>query len=223
MGIAQLGNYTFRIDPNQIHYAYTVDYVTIDTLGGQVIQVLGATTGDITIRGSFGQDHTGKRESWQLAESFHATIRKMMDDQSVPQKKPTDPIHQPIHFTYHDGVHNWDMKVLIKGISDLDGDGAIEHSNGKFSYGYTLTLFLVEDSSLLLTRIATDKFISRVANGVGWKRNKFNGSASLSEAIDFIQNKSTDGTFQGYLSALLEGADANSGTGTNTGRNQPAQ
>jgi hypothetical protein len=205
MGIAQLGNYTFRLDPNQIHYAYQIDYTTIDTLGGQVVQVLGSTIGDITIAGQFGQDHKNKRESWQMAESFHATIRAMMDQQVVPPKKPSDPIHQPIRFTYHDGVHNWDMKVLIKGISDLNGTGSIEHSNGKYSYGYTLTLFLVEDSSLLLSKINTDKFIARVANGVGWKRNKFNGSQSLQQAIDFIQKHSDDGTFQGYLAALLEG------------------
>jgi hypothetical protein len=211
MGTAQLGNLSFRLNPNQIHYAYQVDYVTIDTLGGQVVQVLGATTGDITISGMFGQDRSNGLQSWQIAEAFHASIRSMMDRQTVPPKKPGDPIHQPINFTFHDGDINWDMKVLIKGIEDLEGTGAIEHSNGKFSYGYKLTLFLVEDTSLLLSRIATDKFISRIANGVGWKRSKFNGSMSLSDAISFIQKNSTNGSFQGYLSALTSGT-AQSGT-----------
>jgi hypothetical protein len=205
MGIAQLGNLSFRIDPSQIHYAYQVDYTTIDTLGGQVVQILGSTLGDMTIAGLFGQDHRNRRESWQMAETFHANIRAMMDAQTVPPKKLGDPVHQPIRFTYHDGVHNWNLKVLIKGISDLGGSGSIEHSNGKFSYGYTLTLFIVEDSSLLLTRVSTDKFISRIASGVGWKRNKFNGNQTLQQAIDFIQAHSSDGTFQGYLAALLEG------------------
>ena len=206
MGTAQLGNFTFRLDPSQIHYAYQVDYVTIDTLGGQVVQVLGATTGDITISGMFGQDHKNKHESWQMAEAFHATIRGMMDAQVVPPKKFGDPIHKPIRFSFHNGDVHWDMSVLIKGVEDLSGTGAIEHSNGKFSYGYKLTLFLVEDSSLLLSRIATDKFISRIANGVGWKRSKFNGSMTLADAISFIQKNSTDGSFQGYLSALTSGA-----------------
>jgi hypothetical protein len=205
MGTAQLGNFTFRLEPSQIHYAYQVDYTTIDTLGGQVVQVLGATTGDITISGMFGQDHKNKRESWQMAESFHATIRAMMDAQTVPSKRPGDPIHQPIQFSYNSGDINWSMKVLIKAVNDLTGTGSIEHSNGKYSYGYRLTLFLVEDSSLLLSRIASDKFISRVANGVGWKRSKFNGSMDLASAIDFIQKNSTDGSFQGYLSALTAG------------------
>jgi hypothetical protein len=206
MGTAQLGNLTFRIDPSQIQYAYQVDYQSIDTLGGQVIQVLGATTGDITIAGTFGQDHANNHLSWQLAETFHTAIRAMMDAQTLPSNAtPGAPIHQPIRFTFADGVHNWDMKVLIKGINDLTGTGAIQHTNGTYSYGYTLTLFLVEDSSLLLSRIATDQYISRMASGVGWTMNDFSGNLDGQKAIDYIQKYSTDGTVDGYLAALLSG------------------
>jgi len=206
MATARLGNYSFRIDPSQVQYSYQIDFATIDTIGGTVVQVLGATTGDITISGTFGQDHAGKRSSWEIAESFHANIKRMMDAQVVPQQQSAGgPVHQPINFTYNSGNVNWNMKVLIKSISDLDGTGAITHSNGKFSYGYTLTLFLVEDSSLILKKVATDAFISRVASGVGWKANQFSGTGDISDAIAFIQAHSTDGTYQGYLANLLQG------------------
>lgn len=206
MGNARLGNYSFRIDPSQIHYAYQIDYSTIDTLGGQVVQVLGATTGDITISGFFGQDHENGIASWELAETFHAQIKRMMDAQVVPQQKtPGAPTHKPIDFIYNSGDINWNMKVLIKGISDIDQSGAaISHSNGKFSYGYTLTLFLVEDASLTLKKIATDAFISRVASGVGWKPNAYSGTNTVAQANQFIQQHSTDGTFQGYIAGLIQ-------------------
>jgi hypothetical protein len=207
MGTAKLGNYVFRLNPDQVSYAYQIDYATIDTIGGQVIQVLGATVGDITVSGSFGEQRgRTHRESWELAESFHTAMKRMMDAQTLPRMGSGSGItHQPIRFTFMDGVHNWDWKVLIKGIADGTDDGSIDHHTGKFSYHYTLTLFMVEDSTLTLKKVATDSFISRIASGLGWKgTTKFNGVQDLSAAIAFIQKNSPDGTFLGYLANLAE-------------------
>lgn len=225
MGIANLNGIQFRLDPDAIQYEYSIDYSLIDTLGGRVIQVLGATIGDITVSGHFGQDHKNDRLSWQLAESFGTQIRALMDQQVVPPKDArSGGIHQPLRFTYMDGTHNWDMKVLIKSYAEMDGAGSIEHRSGKFSYGYNLTLFLVEDSSLSLARIESDKFISRISKGLGWKQwtkgfagGDFNGSNTLDEAIQYIQANSTDGSYDGYVAALLTGqtgapSDGSSGT-----------
>lgn len=209
MPFAQLGNLKFRIDPSSVSYDYSIDYSVIDTLGGQVIQVLGSTIGDLVIRGDFGQKRSHKvtgpsAQSWELAESFHASIRQMMDAQTLPHQGG-GPSHQPVRFTYFDGTHDWDFKVLIKGIEDMGGTGSIEHKTGKFSYSYQLTLFIVEDRSLKLKKITTDQFISRISNGLGWKRSGFNGSGWLDDAINFITNHSSDGTFDSYLTNLLEG------------------
>lgn len=229
MGIANLNGVQFRIDPDAIAYQYSVDYSVIDTLGGRVIQVLGATIGDITIAGHFGQDHPNQRVSWQLAESFGTQIRALMDQQVLPPKHArTGGIHQPLRFTYHDGVHNWDMKVLIKSYAESDGAGSIEHRSGKFSYGYKLTLFLVEDSTLNLSRVQSDQFIARISKGLGWKEwvkgfagGDFNGSDTLDAAIKFIQDNSTDGSYQGYIAALLTGQTSDSTTGSSTGTTGP--
>jgi hypothetical protein len=79
------------------------------------------------------------------------------------------------------------MQVLIKSIKDRDGSGAVEHSSGKFAYGYTLTLFLVKDGSTKLAGVTTDSVISRMAAGLGWSDNKFNGAQNLQAALDFIR------------------------------------
>lgn len=222
MGIANLNGVQFRIDPDAISYDYSIDYSVIDTLGGRVIQVLGATIGDITVQGHFGQDHKNKRESWQLAESFGVQIRSLMDQQVVPPKHgQSGSVHQPLRFTFLDGTHNWDMKVLIKAYEEADGNGSIEHRTGKFSYGYKLTLFLVEDSSFTLSRVQSDAFISRISKGLGWKEwtqgfagGDFNGSNNLAEAISFIQSHSIDGTYDGYVAALLTGQTGPSSSGS---------
>ena len=214
MGIANLGGIQFRLDPNSITYDYSIDYSVIDTLGGRVIQVLGSTIGDITITGEFGQDHKNKQLSWQLAESFGAQIRALMDQQVVPPKQAaTGGVHAPIRFTYLDGTHNWDMQVLIKAYQDASGNGSIEHTTAKMSYGYQLTLFLVQDASMALSRVQADKFIARISRGIGWKENSykgasgtFSGAGSIASAISFIQANSADGTFDGYLAAIASGA-----------------
>jgi hypothetical protein len=207
MSHAQLGNLAFRLDPTQIHYAWTVDYTVIDTLGGQVIQVLGTTLGDLTISGLFGQN--GTQQSWQLAESFNQSIRDMMDAQSLPaQTKTISPVvHQPIRFTFQDGVHNWDFKVMIKGIQDTTGTGSVSHATGKSSYGYTLTLFIVQDSSLNLAHIAQDQFVTRFAAGLGWKKTgvagvgDYSGVASFDQALKFIQDNG--GSVDNYLASFV--------------------
>lgn len=221
MGIANLNGVQFRIDPDSISYDYSIDYAVIDTLGGRVIQVLGATIGDITIQGHFGQDHKNNRLSWQLAETFGVQIRQLMDQQVVPPKQgQKGGVHQPLRFTYLDGVHNWDMKVMIKGYQDLSGDASIEHTSGKFSYGYSLTLFLVEDKTLSLSRVQSDKFIARISKGLGWKETtfgnngSFNGSDTLDKAIQYIQDNSIDGTFQGYVASLLTGGGVTQASGS---------
>jgi hypothetical protein len=212
-GLATLGNMTFRLNPDQVSYSYEIDYSTIDTIGGQVHQILGATTGDLTVSGSFGQDRNGDRSSWRMAEQFQVRIRQMMDQQTLFKqgKGNGQPTHNPIRFTFFDGTHNWDFKVLIKSIADTDGGGSVQHSTGKFAYKYTLTLFIVEESSLDLKKITTDKFIARLSAGMGWKRNKFNGSNTIADAIDFIQKNG--GTFDDYYLGLLEGTGTGSGQG----------
>ncbi len=204
-GHAKLGNYVFRLDPDQINYEYSIDYSVINTLGGQVIQVLGTTLGDMTITGSFGQDHSkgNPKESWEMANSFHVAIKKMIDGQLV--KPGENGSHQPIRFTYQDGTHNWNFLVLIKGISDPDAPGsAIEYTNGKMNYRWQLTLFIVQDSSRALKNLAEDKFIARVSNGLGWKANRYNGRMTTAAALQWITDNSPDGTVAGLLAAQLK-------------------
>jgi hypothetical protein len=232
MAFAQLGPLKWRVDPTEVSWNYQIDANRIETLGGQVVQILGATLGDVTVSGYFGQDRAHRQDSWQLAVAFHKRIQQIMDAQTLPPKKitvgrksininaeknveriydpkgpPPPPVaHQPLLFSYMDGVHNWQFKVLVKGIDDLDGNGSLHHTTGKFSYGYRLTLFVVEAQTDVIKKVATDSYIARISQGLGWKKTKYNGPVTAAEATAFIQ--SHGGSVTAFLTGVMTGGAA---------------
>lgn len=204
MGYANLGGLTFRIDPSQVSWAYKANVAVTPTVGGRVVQVHGVTLGDMTIRGLFGQDRKGGRESWQLAEEFATSVQKLVDKQSsrptMAQLTGTDPtpMHPTIRFVYNDAnsitrrglpVHDWDFSVYVKSLRDLGGQSTVEHSTGKFSHGYTLTLFLVQDNTGKLAEVAQNSFIDRLSKGLGWKRGPYNGLMTANDLASYLQGK----------------------------------
>lgn len=213
MAFCQLGDLRWRVDPVNVNWSYQIDTARIETLGGQVVQILGATLSDMTISGDLGMDHYGRKESWQLANAFHRKIQAMMDAQvSLPFTKGPGTwvnaeqtyVHQPYQLTYHDGVHDWSFKVMIKGIEDGDGSGtSITYTNGKFNHRYNLTLFIVQAESDIVKTIASDAFISRIAKGVGWSKSNFHGSISAEAAAGFISNNG--GSVTGFLAKVIGG------------------
>lgn len=233
MAFAQLADLRWRIDPDAISWNYQIDAARIETIGGQVVQILGATLGDVTITGRFGQDHPNKQESWQLATAFHKKIQQLIDNQNIPEVKiplgpsatsgdkqaqqlaqPSAtkpylpylaPAHKPLPFSFLDGTHNWQFRVLIKGIADLDDQAStIVHTTGKFSYGYQLTLFVVEAQTDVIQRVASDYFISRISAGLGWKQTSFNGPMTAKQVTDFVD--SHGGSVTAYYTGLIGGS-----------------
>jgi hypothetical protein len=218
----QLGDLRWRVNPTNISWNYQLDTAVIETLGGQVVQILGATLGDLTISGDFGQkwiSATGKgssADSWELANAFHTKIKGMMDAQSsIPFIKGSGAgrtvkaeqafVHKPYAFTYSDDLHTWNFKVLIKAIADADGDGSsISYSNGKYNQRYQLTLFIVQADSDVVKTIASDAFIARIAKGIGWRKSGgFHGSVTAQQAQDIIL--ANGGTISQMLAQTLGG------------------
>lgn len=204
MGSASLGGITFRIDPSQVSWSYDVNVAVTPTVGGRVVQVHGVTMGDMTIRGLFGQDRKNRKESWELAEQFVTNISRLVDRQSV---RPTmaqltgvdsTPMHPTLRFLYNDEnsrtrrglpIHDWDFNVYIKSLKDLSGQSTVEHKTGKFSYGYTLTLFIVQDNTGKLAEVAQNAFIDRLSKGLGWKRGPYNGLMTADDLASYLQSK----------------------------------
>ena len=65
-----------------------------------MIQIIGSYLDDLTVTGSFGQDHsTPQGESWRQAEAFLSMIQQIMDAQSVDANLQQE-MHPPAIFTY---------------------------------------------------------------------------------------------------------------------------
>lgn len=202
---AQLGDYEFRIAPSQVYFTYDVDTAVINTIGGRVVQAYGATLGDVTIQGTVGEDRAAGLEGWELAEAFQRAIGQIVIAQSTPpstgQLSGSDgtPMHQPVRFFYGDDQHTWDLMVYVKGLKDIKSDYTIAHETGKFFYGYTLTLFIVEDNTGTLKAGIIDEFIDRLADGVGWSQSIYNGYLTSAEMQAYVTQNSPDGTLHGLL------------------------
>lgn len=209
MGVATLGfaggpKLAFRIDPNDISWNFKINTSVVDTLGGRVVQVLGATLSDVTIRGSYGENHyAGKGArgsedhpgaSWRMAEVFVSKIREMQKHQaeyallSTVRRKTAAPA------VFHYPPKGWRFACYIKDIADPDG-GNVTHRTGKFSYEYVITLFVEQDSAGSLVKAgssggvidskrqqAIESYIARISDGIGWHISQFNGPPGASYA-----------------------------------------
>jgi hypothetical protein len=239
MGSASLGGIRFRIDPSQVSIPYKMNVAVTQTVGGRVVQVHGVTFGDMTIRGLFGQDRANRRESWQLAEDFSTAVGKLVDKQSarptMAQLTGTDPtpMHPTLRFLYNDEsspsrrglpVHDWDFNVYIKSLREIEGESTVSHTTGKFSYGYTLTLFIVQDNTGKLAQVAQNAFIDRLSKGLGWKRGPYNGLMTAADLASYLQSKGAADIhsyvlqqYQNSVTGTIPGASAQSGQGQQGG------
>lgn len=224
MTVAWLGDIPLRIAPTQVHWEYNVDTCVIPTVGGRVVQVLGATMSDMTVQGLYGQDRgTNPRESWQLAEDFQQRVAALVDRQSRPptlaQRTGQDPtpMHPTVRFVYNDDTpatraqglptHDWDFQVYIKDLKDVDESGmTVQHKTGKFSYGYMLTLVIVEDATGRLAEVAKNDFIDRLSNGLGWQRTPYQGHMTVADLQAYLQRNSPDGTIHGLILKQFQNA-----------------
>lgn len=194
MGTATLGfangpAIAFRIDPEAISWNWRVITNVIETIGGRVVQVLGAYLDDLQVSGSFGQDHsTPKGESWRQAEAFLKMITAIMEFQSRDSNQQ-DLMHPPAIFTYP--PKNYRFRVYVKALTDADGGNSVVMTPAKFNQRYTLTLFMVADGSDALVKAGTTNgvysqkandaiaaYMARISDGIGWHFSQYNGHVS---------------------------------------------
>lgn len=195
MGTATLGYpggpaVAFRIDPEMISWNWQVLTNVVETIGGRVIQVIGAYLNDLTVSGSLGQNHRDRQhgESWQQANQFLGLVTQIMEAQSRDASKQ-GLMHRPAIFTYP--PKGWRFQVYIKALTDPDGGNSVIMRPGKINQRYTLTLFIVQEASEALVKAGTNNgvfsqkvydaisaFMARISNGVGWHFTQYNGQAT---------------------------------------------
>ncbi|MFF7198185.1 hypothetical protein ACFZAM_31315 [Streptomyces sp. NPDC008079] len=210
MSLASLGfsgggpSITFRLNPSSIDWGFDIHTNAIDTIGGRVVEITGATLRDLTVTGYLGEDHGAGRSkdglsdhagaSWRLHEAFITRCRAVMEYQSRDATTPGT-MHPPAVFNYPS--RNWRWKVYLKSVADLDGNGSVEHRTGKYSHGYKLALFVVQGGSDSLVRAGSSdnvinaaqekaiaSYIARISEGIGWRQSEYNGGLADSGPSD---------------------------------------
>jgi hypothetical protein len=208
MALATLNGLPFRINPSSIQWGFQIDTAVEDTIGGRVVQVIGATLTDITLAGEYGEKKGFKTDkshkglelhgagllSWELAEQFLLQVRNMMEEQSL-DSRVQGKMHQALDFKFPE--FGWHFGVYVKGIDDGQSGQAVMHSPGHFAYQYRISLFIVEERSDALVipgkrgsslaerqkAAAINGYISRIASGVGWKVSRFNEPIAVTDAV----------------------------------------
>ena len=198
MGTATLGfaggrPIAFRIDPDNIAWNFEVLTNVTETIGGRVIQVIGSYLDDLTVQGSFGQDHsTPHGESWRQAEAFLTLIQAIMDQQAADANQQAM-MHPPCTFSYP--PKNWRFQCYVKDFSDADSPGSsIVLTPGRFNQRWQLRLFIVQDSSTRLVQAgesggvisqqaqaAVEAYMARISDGVGWHFTQYTGVAGQAD------------------------------------------
>lgn len=167
MGLASLGGLPLVVDPTSVQWTFRMKTAEHVTLGGKVIQVYGTDLGDMTVSGVFGRGDArlGETASWEAMERFRVQVEAWATSDANSAHGA------PLRFLYPS--RKWDFKVHVKAYTS--GGGEFEHSNGNINPRWTLTLFIVEDSTNRVVKGIQDMYLSRLMNGIGWKQTKYNG------------------------------------------------
>jgi hypothetical protein len=169
MGRATLGTYEFRIDPKSVKWSYSVKTNVTETVGGKVIQVFGTTVEAMTVEGSVGRG--GKQEYRELLGSL------------VTMAKAQASSDGPVRFSYP--PKGWEFDVYITGITDAQG-ATFTESFDKFHYSFTISLAIAEENAGL-KKVAQDAYLERLAKGIGWIPNEYQGPDDPASALAIAQ------------------------------------
>jgi hypothetical protein len=165
MGLASLGGRTFRLDPTSINWTYQVKVADLKTVGGKVVQVYGAELGDLVVTGAFGVG------GWKEQLKWLGDLKKIAEQQVT--NALTSSTADPITFSYP--PNDWTFLVYLKEFSDPAGGTSVVYDNANFNPKWTITMMIADDGEGRLKTVAMDSFISRLSEGIGWKRTEYNG------------------------------------------------
>lgn len=182
----------FTVDPENIAWDWQIITNVVETVGGRVVQVLGAYLNDLTVTGSFGQLHEPGGESWRLADQFLRSITQIMERQSRDSRQQ-DLMQRGAIFSYP--PLNWRFQVYVKALTDPDGGNSVILRPGKFNQRYQLTLFIIQRADAGLVKAgsidgvfnkraydAVAAFMARISNGIGWHFSQYNGPVPTTAA-----------------------------------------
>lgn len=205
MPFASLGGIVFDIDPDSVSWNFSMKISEKKTVGGTVVQVYGTQVGDMTVTGTFGPLKGTDTEAWQSQERFRERV------QTWAAASVTSSGSKPLRFLYP--PRKWDFQVFIKDYTSPDGQ-SVHHSNTIINPQWTLTLFIVQDTTNQIVKGIQDAYLARLMNGIGWKQTTYNGPMNSSDVTSQLGGKDLWNYLEGqYAKAAGAGKDTSTGGG----------
>jgi hypothetical protein len=167
---ASIAGIPFRLNPDSVSLSFSAKTSQTPTIGGLVVQVFGIEYSDLVVTGSFGKG------SYAEQTSFLNAMHTIAVDQSTQNTERT--ITSPVRFLFP--LMEYDFQVYIKEIASPQGQ-AFVFDNTLFALQYTLTLFIETDNSTRAS-VSPDKYLARLATGLGYKLNEYNGPTTTQAA-----------------------------------------
>ena len=179
MGMATLNDHRFRLDPTSITWSYSIKARDFKAVGGKVVQVFGATINDMTVVGSFGKG------GWEEQESFLAKMSSLAKSQTQTRSSISAPVKDapPLRFRYP--PRNWDFLVYLTGFQQPGASSSVMLTNETFAPQWQLTFAVIEDNAGL-RQVAMDQYLSRLAQGLGWKQTDYNGPMDQTSMMSLV-------------------------------------
>ena len=153
-GIASLTHnghvFRFRTNPNEFRWNYVLKKRIDQTYGGRVVQLLGASIDEFAVKADSGGgrwDYTNK-------------MAKFMRDVMVDQRDGT-----PATFEYT--TRGWKLNCYIVNVPFEDAVGEVLRE-------FEIQMKVQEDVSGLMTKNSLQRELSSLADGVGFRRSKYN-------------------------------------------------
>lgn len=201
MGVATIDGIPFRIDPDTVSWDHQIKKSVQETIGGKVIQILGVKLGAMTVSGSFGQGYFQEQRAWL------SKMRALADSQV------NDFTAMPPRFLYPG--YGWDFLVYLTSYSTKESAQSIVLDMNTVNVTWKLIFHIVEDNSGL-SQVLRNAYIDRLADGIGWRPNKYNGPEGFNDLQTTLSEIGAtdlrDYLIQAY--GLDRGAEGGSPTGT---------
>lgn len=183
MGTATLSQrgrvFSFRCDPSDIHWTYSLNTNVEATYGGQVVQILSAKIDGLSVTASSGSGR------WEYYYSLVKFCRDLLFDQ-----KDTG---EPAIFTFP--PRGWQLKVYLTNFPFTDNWQNV-------AYPFTLRFKVQEDVNGVMSSDSITSELNKVREGIGYERNDYNYPPAVDEDVN---NKVQEGTSDEVKDILGQG------------------
>lgn len=200
---ASLNGIPLRLNPNSVTLPYSIKMRQDQTVGGMVIQVYGVSWGDLVVSGQIGAG------GWQEQQQFYQRIKGIATASANTQMKQmppgqVNPNSGSVRFFFP--LLNYDFQVFLKSFTNPDGQGSVVIDNKIINPQYTLT-FTIDNDNNGLAKTVADSYISRLAAGIGYTPNDYNGpmQGDAASSVDAYVQKYAPGMDLGTLIAQTFG------------------